>query len=71
MPTKSKSQQSAFGMALAAKRKEIPIEALKGAAKQLYRTMSEGELAEYAHSDRKPLPKQFHTQGGRRAARSE
>lgn len=56
MPAKSKSQQSAFGIALAAKRGEVPVESLKGAAKHLYRTMSEKQLAEYARTKSKDLP---------------
>jgi hypothetical protein len=52
MPAQSKFQQSAFGVALAARRGEIPVERLQGAAKKLFRdrSLSESQLADYAES---------------------
>lgn len=51
MPAESPEQQRAAGMALAAKRGEIPVSDLKGAAKDMYNSMSEEQLRELA---RKP-----------------
>lgn len=58
MPAKSKAQQSAFGMALAARRGDIPPESLKGAAALLYRdkSLSRDDLKEYASTKKKRLP---------------
>lgn len=56
MPAKSKNQQQAAGMALAAKRGEMPKSELKGAAKDMYESMTKKELKEYAETDRKNLP---------------
>lgn len=55
MPAKSKAQQRAAGMALAAKRGEIPKSQLRGAAKQMLK-MSKEQLEEYAGTKRKHLP---------------
>jgi hypothetical protein len=56
MPAKSKSQQRAAGMALAAKRGDISTSKLKGAAKQMS-SMSAKQLREYAGTSTKSLPK--------------
>jgi len=48
MPAKSKAQQQAAGLALAAKRGEIPVSKLKGAARSMHRSMSARQLAELA-----------------------
>jgi hypothetical protein len=56
MPAKSKSQQRAAGMALAAKRHEIPESRLKGAAKGMEKSMSEKELHKMASTKRKGKP---------------
>lgn len=56
MPAKSKNQQQAAGMALAAKRGEMPKSELKGAAKSMYESMTKEELKDYAETDRKDLP---------------
>lgn len=56
MPAKSKAQQKAAGAALSAKRGETKVGDLKGASKQMYDSMSEDELEEYASTDRKDLP---------------
>jgi len=46
MPAKSAAQQKAAGAALAAKRGETNPSSLKGAAKEMYSSMSEQELEE-------------------------
>lgn len=56
MPAKSKAQQRAAAMALAAKRGEISPRRLKGAALQMFRSMSEAELEKFARTPRKGLP---------------
>lgn len=56
MPAKSKSQQKTAGAALAAKRGETRVGDLKGAAKSMYKSMSERELEEMASVERKHLP---------------
>lgn len=59
MPAKSKSQQSAFAMALAARRGDLPPEGLKGAARHLYRdsSLSESDLEDYASTKTRHLSK--------------
>lgn len=56
MPATSKKQQMAAGAALAAKRGERPLSSLKGASRQMARSMSERQLEEFAHTRRKKLP---------------
>ena len=56
MPAKSKAQQKAAGTALAAKRGEQPKSKLKGAAREMEDSMSEEDLEELAHTQRKGLP---------------
>ena len=56
MPAKSKAQQKAAGMALAAKRGEMKVGDLKGAAREMYDSMSEKQLKDFAATDRKDLP---------------
>ena len=56
MPAKSAAQQKAAGAALAAKRGETPVSALKGASKQMYESMSEKELDEMASTERQDKP---------------
>ncbi|MEX0955811.1 MAG: DUF3008 family protein [Rhizobiaceae bacterium] len=56
MPAKSKSQQKAAGAALSAKRGDMKKSELKGASKDMYESMSEKELKEFAETDRKGLP---------------
>lgn len=56
MPAKSKAQQKAAGAALSAKRGETDESKLKGASRQMERSMSERELEELASTDRKELP---------------
>tara|TARA_R110002020_G_scaffold4067_5_gene17854 strand:- start:5704 stop:5940 length:237 start_codon:yes stop_codon:yes gene_type:complete len=56
MPAKSKAQQRAAGAALSAKRGETRVNELQGASKQMYDSMTEEELEDYASTDRKGLP---------------
>jgi len=56
MPAKSQAQQKAAGAALAAKRGEQKVSDLKGPAKSMYKSMSEGELDEMASTKRKNKP---------------
>jgi hypothetical protein len=56
MPARSKAQQMAAGAALAAKRGERSKSELKGASKEMYESMTERQLEEFAETDRKDLP---------------
>jgi hypothetical protein len=56
MPAKSKAQQKAAGAALAAKRGDQKVGALKGASKSMYKSMSETQLDELASTKRKGKP---------------
>ncbi len=56
MPAKSQAQQKAAGAALAAKRGEIKKSELFGASKEMYESMTEKELEEFAETKRKGLP---------------
>lgn len=56
MPAKSKAQQKAAGAALAAKRGDIRKSALKGASKDMEKSMSEKELEALASTKRKGKP---------------
>jgi len=56
MPAKSKAQQQAAGIALAAKRGEKKVSELKGASKSMYDSMSKKELHELADTDTKHKP---------------
>ena len=56
MPAKSKAQQKAAGAALAAKRGEQKVSSLKGASKEMYESMSEEQLDEFASTERKGKP---------------
>ncbi|WP_159586549.1 DUF3008 family protein [Chelativorans xinjiangense] len=55
MPAKSKAQQKAAGAALAAKRGEMPKSKLKGASREMEKSMSENQLEELAETKRKKL----------------
>ena len=56
MPAKSKAQQRAAGAALSAKRGDTKVGDLQGASKQMYDSMSEEELEDYASTDLDDLP---------------
>ena len=60
MPAKSKAQQKAAGAALAAKRGEQKVGELKGASRQMYESMSEKQLEEFAETKRENLPQHKH-----------
>jgi hypothetical protein len=57
MPAKSKKQQMAAGAALAAKRGERSRASLKGASRQMAKSMSEEQLKDFAKTKRKNLPR--------------
>ena len=56
MPAKSKAQQRAAGAALSAKRGETPKSELKGASKEMYDSMSEKQLDDFASGSTKGKP---------------
>ncbi len=56
MPAKSKAQQKAAGAALSAKRGETKVSELQGASKDMYETMSEPELEDFASTSHDDLP---------------
>jgi len=56
MPAQSKAQQMAAGAALAAKRGEKKVSELKGASKDMYDSMSEEQLEDFASTEREDLP---------------
>jgi hypothetical protein len=57
MPAKSKKQQMAAGAAIAAKRGERSRSSLKGASRQMAKSMSEKQLKDFAATKRKNLPR--------------
>jgi len=57
MPAKSKKQQMAAGAALAAKRGERSKSSLKGASRQMAKSMSTKQLKDFAKTKRKSLPR--------------
>ena len=56
MPAKSKAQQKAAGAALAAKRGDMPKSKLRGASKEMEKSMSEKELKDFAETKRRGKP---------------
>jgi hypothetical protein len=56
MPAKSQAQQKAAGAALAAKRGRRKVGSLKGASKSMYKSLSEGQLDDFASTKRKGKP---------------
>ncbi|MEQ8741913.1 DUF3008 family protein [Parasphingorhabdus sp.] len=56
MPAQSKAQQRAAGAALSAKRGETKVGDLKGASKDMYDSMTEKELEDFASTDHDGLP---------------
>ena len=55
MPATSKAQQKAAGAALAAKRGEIKKSELQGASREMYESMTEDQLEDFAETKRKGL----------------
>lgn len=62
MPAKSKAQQQAAGAALAAKRGEMDKSELEGSASQMFDSMTEDQLEDFAETSRKGKPE--HTSDG-------
>ena len=56
MPAKSKAQQKAAGAALSAKRGETKPSELIGASRQMYESMSEQQLDDFASTKREGKP---------------
>lgn len=56
MKAKSKAQQRAAGAALSAKRGETKVGDLQGASKDMYDSMTEGELDDMASTSTGDLP---------------
>lgn len=56
MPATSKAQQKAAGAALSAKRGDAKKSSLKGASRDMYESMNEKQLEEFAETKRKGLP---------------
>jgi 2-methylcitrate dehydratase PrpD len=56
MPATSKAQQKAAGAALSAKRGETKPSELYGSSKEMYDSMSEEELEDFASTKRKDKP---------------
>jgi len=56
VPAKSKAQQKAAGAALSAKRGDTNMKELKGASKEMYDSMSEKQLKDFAETKRKGKP---------------
>lgn len=63
MPAKSKAQQKAAGAALSAKRGETPVADLQGASRDMYDSMSERQLKEFAETPRKGMPEHVRKDG--------
>jgi hypothetical protein len=57
MPATSKKQQMAAGVALAAKRGQRSKSSLKGASKQMEKSMSKKQLEDFAKTKRNTLSK--------------
>lgn len=56
MPAKSQAQQKAAGAALAAKRGEVSKRSLKGASRDMEKSMTQKQLRELAATKRKGKP---------------
>jgi hypothetical protein len=57
MPAKSKAQQQAAAIALAAKRGKKKVSELKGASKSMYESMDKKELRDFAETKTEDKPK--------------
>lgn len=64
MPAKSKAQQKAAGAALAAKRGEAKKSKLRGASRQMVKSMTESELEDMAKTKRKGKPERVSKKAG-------
>lgn len=56
MPARSAAQQKAAGAALSAKRGDTPRSKLRGASREMFKTMTEQELEDMARTPRQGLP---------------
>lgn len=56
MPAKSRAQQKAAGAALSAKRGDTKKADLKGASREMYDSMSEKQLEDFAETKHKGKP---------------
>lgn len=56
MPAKSKAQQKAAGAALSAKRGDTKRDELKGASREMFDSMNEDQLEDFASTKRKGKP---------------
>ena len=56
MPARSAAQQKAAGAALSAKRGDTKVSELRGASKEMYKSMTEKQLDEFASTTRKGKP---------------
>ncbi len=56
MPARSNAQQRAAGAALSAKRGKTKVGDLHGASKDMYHSMTEDELEDFAATDHADLP---------------
>ncbi|MEH6723287.1 MAG: DUF3008 family protein [Qipengyuania sp.] len=63
MPAQSKAQQRAAGAALSAKRGDTKVGDLRGASKDMYDSMTEEELEDYASTDLDGLPEHVDDDG--------
>ena len=61
MPARSKAQQKAAGAALSAKRGETPKSELRGASREMVKSMTEAQLEEFASGSRKGKPEHVAT----------
>ena len=55
MPAQSQAQQKAASAALAAKRGDTKVSELKGASKEMYDSMTEEELEDFASTKREGI----------------
>lgn len=61
MPAVSKAQQQAAGIAHAVEKGDLPQSKLRGASKQMFKSMKSGDLKKFAKTKSKELPK--HVEG--------
>ncbi len=63
MPAKSKAQQKAAGAALSAKRGDSKKSDLQGASREMYESMSEKQLEEFAETKHRGKPEHVRKKG--------
>ena len=57
MPSVSTAQQQAAGIAHAVEKGKLPKSKLRGASKEMYKSMKSGDLKKFAKTKHKGLPK--------------